>query len=185
MYKTPKKSRKTLWYLLVFVLLVCVAVYIFVIRNNPNSENSTVNTDTDSLTGDSINYKPASKEEIEAGEQTNLKQEDNSTPKDKNGDNIVNPLISTWTQNFQSKNLELNAFVPELTENGGACKLTITKDSQSITKDKKAQADAQTTTCGIIEVEKSKLENGVWIAIVEYSSPTSYGKSNPVEVEIK
>lgn len=169
--------------LLLVVLLVTMVVGLFILNKYTNDEqNRTPNdgTDRDPLTGETINYGPPSEDEIKAGEMPqNEETENNDLNK-----GVVTPIISTWTQNRETKNLEVNGFVPAMVEDGGTCALTLRRNGAEIKKIKLAQADAQTTTCGIIEVERGELSAGKWTATITYSSIKYGGTSAEVEMEI-
>lgn len=110
-----------------------------------------------------------------------------STPDDKptpgpspgaSGD--VTPII-TYAGYFDDtkKQIEVNAFVPEIFENG-TCTLTLTRSgSTTITKTNTAAGSVKNTNCKNFVLERSELSAaGEWSAVVSYSSASHSGTSS-------
>ncbi len=136
---------------------------------------------------ETINLDPPSEAEIRAGEQAEQEanqDDERQTTSDSNKKQTVNPIISTWVQNQQNNNLEVNGFVSDVIEGGGTCTLTLTRQGQTVTESKSANPDAQTTTCGMIVVQWSKLSAGTWTAHLAYLSSKYEGKSDSISIEV-
>lgn len=178
-----QKSYKKIILLVILTLLVIMAVVLILDRRGSINLFGT-NSNTSRVDESGINFSPATDEEVTAGGQED-QPTDNFPETHEDNRTKVTPIISTWVQNTETGNLELNAFVPAIVEQDGVCTLVLRKQESEITRTKSARADAQTTTCGIIEVDEASINPGVWTARVSYSSSSSSGNSNSVEVEIK
>jgi hypothetical protein len=96
----------------------------------------------------------------------------------------VEVTITTYNAT-DNGSLSVNGYVSGVVENGGTCILTLTDSaSKSVTTTRQAIADATTTTCGESAVALSKLHSGTWKAVLSYSSATSVGASEPVNIEV-
>ncbi len=69
-------------------------------------------------------------------------------------------------------------------EDGGTCRLVLTRSGTTTSAESAALTDVQTTSCGGLEVLGSELASGTWHAVLEYTSPTSAGSSAPREVVV-
>lgn len=70
-------------------------------------------------------------------------------------------------------------------EEGGTCKLTMTKGDQKITGESKARRDAQTTVCAVNIPSPQKPEPGVWKTVMDYDGPSGHLTSSPVDLEVQ
>jgi hypothetical protein len=69
-------------------------------------------------------------------------------------------------------------------EDGGTCRLVLTRSGTTTSAESAALTDVQTTSCGGLEVLGSELSSGTWRAVLEYTSQTSAGSSAPREVVV-
>lgn len=182
--RISKPSRKkNVLIILILVLILSGAVLAY--SKLKNGRNDTDRRDLDALTGEAINYGPPSDEEIRTGEQPQNQPTDDFPETPTENKAKVYPIISTWTQDRDSKNLFINGFVPSIVEADGICQLTLQKDGQAKTQSKDARPDAQTTTCGVLEIAYSDLSKGTWDATLTYSSSLSSGTSETVRIEVQ
>lgn len=79
--------------------------------------------------------------------------------------------------------LWVSGFVPD-PEEGGACTLTATMGSATVSVTHDAQPDATTTTCMSVSIARDRLAPGVWRAVLVYESETRAGSATPVEIEV-
>ena len=82
------------------------------------------------------------------------------------------------------REVQLAGFVGGVVEEGGVCTLTLTKGGATVTGDRKALADAATTSCGELSVPGDKLSAGTWRAVLSYASEGHNGTSEAVDVEV-
>jgi hypothetical protein len=78
----------------------------------------------------------------------------------------------------------VSGYLEGVVEDDGQCTLTLTKDGQSVSATKPGTSNVTNTSCGQLTVAGSELSTGVWTATVSYSSSTSSGSSEPVQVEV-
>lgn len=177
---------KTKSFVVASLLIVSALVGSSLYLANHRAKQSSANNP--SSTTDTINLDPPSEAELKAGEQPSnepMDNEERTNPGNNTSKKPVVPIISTWVQNSQNKNIEVNGFVSTVVEEGGNCTLILEKQDNKVSVDKKARADAQTTTCGLIVVARSSLSLGEWNATLIYSSPFSEGTSETVKIEVK
>lgn len=145
-------------------------------------------------TGNDINYGPPSKEEKketenfkenQAGQVTQPStQTPNPTPTSTSQKKAVTPVVGSWGQNTTTKAVEVSGYVA-LVESGGICTLTLKKAGQEVTESKSATPDAQTTSCGLISIARSRLAAGDWVATISYKSSTSEGTSSSITIGVE
>ena len=164
---------------IVFGLLAFGAWLLFI------SEPATVN---DSKAASSINNSPATSQDQSFSDSkkdrqpvTNSDKPANNSPDRKK----VEVTITTYNAN-DSGYLSVNGYVSDIVENDGTCTLTLTDSAnKSVATTRKGLADATTTTCGESTVALSELHPGTWRAVLSYSSDTSIGTSEPVNIEVE
>jgi len=83
-----------------------------------------------------------------------------------------------------SSSVEVDAYVGALVEDGGTCRLTLTKGPVTRTVSGAASADATTTICDPLSVAGAQLSTGTWRVVVAYRSASSSGTAAPVEVVV-
>lgn len=146
--------------------------------------------DENSVTDNGISYSAPTEEELIETEQhkDSLSNEDEpQESSNQSGDDkkSVTPIISYWGQASDSLDLEINGYIPVITEKNGSCKATLTKDSETVSQSKSALDDAQSTSCGLIVVNRNKLSPGEWRLTLSYSSDNSEGSSEVLTVVIR
>ena len=72
-----------------------------------------------------------------------------------------------------------NGFVAGVVQEGASCTLTLTSGDREISTSSAADADATTTSCGLLETEAG-VPSGTWQATLSYSGT----RSSSVEVEV-
>ncbi len=96
----------------------------------------------------------------------------------------VTPVITNASQSGQQ--ITVNSYVSGIFEDGGTCTMTATKGSSIVTKTSKAFADATTTSCAPIFVDRSAFPGaGSWNVVVGYSSNSAEGKSQNASLMIQ
>ncbi len=83
-----------------------------------------------------------------------------------------------------TREVEVGGYVAGISEDGGTCTLTLTKDGRSVTGTKQASADAATTACGAVAVPGGQVSAGTWQAVLTYRSAAHSGTSEPWDVEV-
>jgi hypothetical protein len=78
--------------------------------------------------------------------------------------------------------VEVSGYVAGVVENGGTCRVTLSRDGETVSAEHEGLADATTTACGAIEVGDEDMTSGWWRAVLSYESPTSTGASAPTDV---
>lgn len=142
-------------------------------------------------TNNGINYGPPTEEEkkeTEAFKESQGSGNDSPsiTPSVPGQIKTVTPVITSWGQNPQTKDVEVSGFVPGVIENGGSCTVTLEKDGQKVTKSATGTANAQNVSCGLITIPFSEISAGTWNILLSYSSSTASGSSSQnVSLEVQ
>ena len=181
---TQHKNRKKIL-LVSSLVLASVAVLggsLYVLRNK-KSNNTTVA---------GVEVKPASEEEKQDAENNKdrisaqidkqkTEQGQSSTPTNSSATVTITYASQSGDQ------IEVSSYVSGVFEDGGTCKLTMSKGSKTVTKQTTGERDATTTMCPSFSIAKAELgESGTWSAQVGYSSAKiSDAKSSPKEIEVK
>jgi len=166
--KSKNKSKNLLITALIVLLIIGVALFAYVRRQN----NSTSLTDSTTTPPSDINLSPPTEEEKMAAEQRKdeLVQ---PTPPDNgsqpSGKKQVAVVITQATAD------SINAYVSGVLEDNGTCTATLTKGGQTITRTSAGFSDVNTTNCTPIKPEFPS--SGKWSVTVSYSSSTSEGES--------
>lgn len=187
-YRTinKKPSRPLALKLLIGLLGVVLGVSVLAFLDAQNVIDLPMFTDKKYTTTSGINYGPPTKEEKQETE--NFKKDlANSSPSSSSDSTSsgakknVTPIISGY--NYSNK-AEVGSYVQGIVEDGGTCTLTMVRSSQMVSESKTASADAQTTSCGWISIDGSRLSAGDWSATISYNSVTSRGTSSAVTISI-
>jgi cytoskeletal protein RodZ len=143
--------------------------------NQPS--NQPASNASDRQSGDYINLTPPTEQDKNDAAQ-NKKNLANDTPSPPStvpdGKKEVTPVITNASTS------EVRAYVPGIFEDGGTCKATATKGSQTVTKSSAGFADVNKTSCVPI---KWSLAGSGWSVILSYSSSTAQGKSEAYSVD--
>ena len=100
-----------------------------------------------------------------------------------NGKKSITPTL-TYAQQYDQQ-VEVGAYISSIFEDGGVCKLTLTKGTAAQTTQVDAVKGASSVDCPVMVISRSKLEAGSWQASVAYTSSSSGGSSLSRTVEVK
>src|SRR3989344_1064338 len=177
----PKlKKAKRPWYTRLTkrtLLLIGVALVLLIgggfayaqFRDEQPSDQPVVD-DTSEQNDDYINLNPPTEEEKQETEANKkaLAEDRPSPPPTSNGKKQVTPVITSVDGG------KVYAYVPGIFEDGGTCKATATKGSQTKPAQSTAFANVSDTSCAPISIS---LSGSGWSVVVSYSSSTSQGQS--------
>lgn len=185
-----KKSKKTFIIPLLAVILVAAGlagylgfaksteIWPFVTSSSPSKDASS----SDSKSGDT-----QSSDGANTGDDSN---DSNKNETDPNSEVKTDPATGKKTVNVSiafadlndDDNFEVRAYVDDIIEGTGTCTATLTmSNGTKVTGTSDAFINATSTQCRPIEIDKSKIVSGKWSVYVDYSSPTSAGKSPALE----
>jgi len=179
---TTTKKRRVLAPLLIVLFLVAgVSTFLYLQRNS--SETAQDNS--------GINYGPPTEEEQRAGDDIKEQlpdQSDTSNDETENGDegrSTDTPdkkkasVIITDANQYGSE-IEVRAFAQGVIEQSGTCYFQFRNDSSTLSRETPARADASSTICGNLVVDKSEFPStGEWRVTVRYESNSTEGSSEP------
>jgi hypothetical protein len=181
---TRRTSKKVLLVLLSLLIVASFVIYALYIKNN---DDTVVNDSDDSF----INYAPATEEERSDAdlnkERIVAQKEDTQSapsPRDVATKQTVTPVFG-YIQQSENSNIEANGYISEAIEEGGTCTLELTKDDVRVTTYMQARPSAQSTVCGLLAIDRSKLSPGEWSATIVYSSASYEGTSQERKVKVQ
>lgn len=176
---TPSKNKKRLLVLLVFVLLIAGASGYILWQKRQSSDVA----DSPAPPG-TIKYEPATEQEKQETErhkdqlvenQKKAEQENAGRPAD--GKKAVTPVI-TLAQ-YGGGNATIQAYVPNIYEEGGSCTATLKNGGKTVTKQSSAFPNATTTDCQHLTIPRADFPMaGKWTVSITYTSAISEGTSN-------
>ena len=176
--KTKKSYKKSLVPILGLILVALLVGGLVFWRTNKNN-SSTANPDSADTTVSGLDLSPPTEADREDVDQHKA---DISEPEVTPAGN-VSPVIIDASQ--YDSIVEVRAYVPGITENGGNCNLVFSNAGKIVTKQTSAFADATTTACSNIEISTNDFPNsGTWVLKLTYSS-ASYSGSVEKNVEIQ
>jgi len=80
--------------------------------------------------------------------------------------------------------VQVDGYVAGISEEGGTCTLSLTKDGRTVTGSTQGVADARMTACGGLAVPGDQVSGGTWQAVLSYRSAGHSGTSESWDVEV-
>jgi hypothetical protein len=160
---------------LVLAVLLIAALSILAFSYFSNRSNSTVSDE------DGINYGPPTEEERRSADEVKEKlSEDNDRqdiPRDDDDKIIANVVVVDASQ--YGSEVEVRAFVSNHIQDG-TCTISFSKPGQqTIQKEVQARADASTSICGNVTMDRAEFpSDGDWTVVVSYNSQDAKGNSS-------
>jgi cell division protein FtsL len=132
-----------------------------------------------------VDYSGPTKEEQAVGNAQKTKEVERSQLNNNPPQTSANLAIVDSTQ--YGSIFEVRAFISNIFENGGTCKVTLTKSgAPTISQTSAAAASATNTQCATIDIPTSNFSSkGEWQLTVSYNSATASGTSEQKTVSIK
>jgi hypothetical protein len=174
------KAKKRLPLIIIFSL-----IGLFLIAGGIAAYYLISRPDTTDNVSDDADYTPPGQQQIDSsqdGKKNSTPPTDDQNPDDETDKKTVNVGISY--ADIYEDNLEIRAFTNSVISGDGTCTATVKKGSQVITKSVSAFVDASSSQCRPIYIPSTQLDSGTWQITVRFSSPTSEGTSETVEVTI-
>ncbi len=169
---------------LIIILLIFAALITWVVfqrlhtRPHPKTTPSTT-------TGSGGTYSPPTAQEQQAGDQQkeiNDQKQQAQKNSSQTGEKTVSVIITDAGQ-YDDK-IEVRAFIPDYYQDG-TCKITITKDSYTVSKSTPAYHDVSTTICTNPLFSRSEFPvSGQWQVVVTYTAAGAKGTSAPKNITI-
>lgn len=181
--KTKKVSHtKTIILGTLAVLILLGAATIAFRQFTKNNQPSASTTRT--ATSDGINFDPPTQEEQEAGdkkkEEISKGTDQPSPPPSANGADVLITYGDVY-----AGNVEVGAYIANIFEDGGTCKLSLKKGTVEHTATSQGVKNVSTTNCPALSIVTNKLSPGVWAATVTYTSPTISGTSKAKDITVQ
>lgn len=117
-------------------------------------------------------------------ERERIEEEAKNNPSRNDQKRTIIPLIINASQN--GSEVFISATINGVYEDGGTCTATITQGEKVVTVSSKGFADATTTSCTPIRIDRSEFGSaGEWSVVVSYSSDAAEGQSQPARFVIQ
>ncbi len=176
------RPRKIIGALALMLTIGISAVLVLGYRSSNNNQPATA-----SSTGggyNTVNYDPPTREDAEYNNRIKENLPSNNTVQSSSTQKSVTPVIVDANQ--YGDKVEVRSYVPGITENGGTCVITFIKGDITLSKDTPGVANAQSTTCTSVNLDRSFFpSSGTWSVTVNYQSTGGKGISRPSELQIK
>ncbi len=170
--KRKRISKRVLVAIIVAACIVGSVAYIVYAQKADNDTNKKRKSITYSGPSEQ-DKKDAEDENSSASKREEIENNQSATTSSKKQ---VNPVITNANQSGDQ--VTVNAYISGVFEDGGTCTMTATKGTKTITRTSKAFADATTTNCSPLSIDRSAFsESGTWGVVVSYSSNSAEGKS--------
>ncbi len=158
----------------VLVIFAAIITYFSII----NPSNQKVEPQDETITPPrSINYDPPTKEEEQSADTQKAENIQREATDKATAENINANVVIVDASQYDNT-IEVRSYISNVYEDGGECKITFTKDRQTITHTKTGFKDAKTTQCGTLEVNRSEFSTtGIWKVMVQYNSSSATGSS--------
>lgn len=172
---TSHKAKFVYWIILVVIVIILgVAAYIYTSRNS---------TSTDSQ---KVNNSPATTEQIEAGEDIKRSTVEQNEAQTKPNSNDPGPdfSVSITAASQNGAMVSIRSLISDTLSQTGTCTLSITNGSKSTTKTASTQALANSSTCQGFDIQTSELGAGTWniqLNVTASSRATSTSKTLDVQ----
>jgi len=176
-----KKSKKKLLIVLA-VLVVATTGAIVWLTNRGDAPSVSTTTERTMPAPGEVNLDPPTEEdkaEVEQNKDELAEQQEQPAPPAKTASVII-----TYAAQYD-QSIEVAAYVSNVFEDGGTCKLTLKNGSKTITRESTGFADARSTTCPPFSVPRSEFSAGTWKATVSYNSSALIGSSEEKSLEVK
>lgn len=174
-----KKTRKSLntKLVLALLLLLLIGLFAYMYYNDRKAKNQPI-TQSNPAGTEKFDLSPATAADKKAVDQrkeelANQSKENTNTAPSSGTKKQVSPVITSASKT------EVRAFIPGIVEVGGTCTVYATQGSQTITASSAGFDNVSYTQCTPL---KLGLGGGAWTIFVTYSSTTSEGKSQTMEL---
>lgn len=183
----PKLSRRTKWLVGASIAVVAVVVILGGWFAWQGRNSQTTQTTTPAIVDQAPAKREAAGQVPVAPDATNNSSKNNATPTPTQPaastppapaqKKTVTPTITSDGYNSAGQ-VEIDAYVAGVFEDGGTCTMTATQGSQRVTATSTGYKNVSQTSCHNIILDKSKFASGgTWTVTVEYSSNTAEGTS--------
>lgn len=176
-FSTSKKRGTRLFLIIILVAGALFLGTLFTLNGNYfGKQNSTPVVNQSSPTEVDIRESEDNKDRLsaEAAKPEDTAQTDE--PVSSSGKKAVEPTITEATRS------SIKAYVLGIFEEGGTCTATFASGSKTLIKTSEGFQNASYTQCAPIAIEEGFLDSSSWSVTVSYSSATSEGASEPVNL---
>ena len=94
-------------------------------------------------------------------------------------------VVTYWNWDSTAGAVQVSGYVDGVTEDGGACTLTLRREGTELTGKGDALSDASTTSCGTISVTVPAGNAGDWQGVLDYRSSSGHSRSEPFTVTVR
>lgn len=182
--RIDKKSHKKVIIISVIAALILAAAgfagYYYLYRNDTKHSTTGVSlerTPEDKKLEQNLKDNPQQKQQATQTDQPSAPPVDKTT----NLQQVNVVLTNTGETNGM---VSASGFVSNVVESNGSCSYVFTNGPSSVTKTSTTLTNANSTTCKTVQFNASELGAGTWNVQLKYSSPTSTGSSNTLQVAV-
>lgn len=167
-----EKYKKLLLAVISVLTIIALAFvyYLYTTKTKVIEENQTNNTQN----VNKVDYSPPTTEQVENG--TSIKKDslDNITNTDSDITNSANITITVAQKSSDGEYFQIRSFANKV-DNTAKCTLSLTKGSQTISKNVDVQTSASVSSCKGFDINISELSAGTWQMTVKYEGNSING----------
>ena len=180
--KIKKTQKRTVTTLLIIILLViaCSVGYLLLLNNNPSNNSSHISDQPNKTTSATDTSNNNGDTSVNKTTQPSNRETEKNLPLTENTENISqsdNLSVTISHKSVQDNKLVLRVTIQQLISSG-ECTLTLTKDSNVITKKANIVQNPSSSTCAGFDIPVNELGSGLWninIAVTGNNKTDSVG----------
>lgn len=174
MKSISSKSKSKLIITLSLIVILLLAGGAFAYWKFAQQKDNKAIDQTQSETESSTNYKPPTNDEKTAG--SSQKQETVNNDKNGNSTPASNLSVTITAANQNGNTLNIRTLIATISS-AGSCTLTLTKNSQTVTKTSGIQALAESSTCKGFDIPTNELSKGNWHIVIKVTTGNTSGQA--------
>lgn len=178
-------NKKSSVIILILIILAGTGVWLYLnfsaAKTSSGSDPGTNHTDNSPTL--SPNQPKDNKEDLPS--KTEPDQAGNGSSSTSNSNSSTKKVVPVITSSVvTSQEVRITSRVPGVLEENSTCTLTLKKGAKTTQKSRQAVDNVSEMSCGVIAIEKTKLESGEWLATVTYNSSKYNGTSEGVIIKL-
>ncbi len=179
-----KRRIKRIVFMVLVLLLLVSGLSVSWYRNRNNNETG---SEISAPGTEKIDLSPPTEADKQAVDdnKTRIAEKDSQNAQAPSAVTNVTPTIVDASYYASDQVFELSAYVSGVFESTGVCKVTLTKGSVTVSRESVGFKNSSYTSCTPISIPLTSFPSaGEWSVVVNYTSPTAQGNSQPKTVRI-
>jgi hypothetical protein len=178
--KSYKKTILIIASILVLALAVAIGGYLYMRTGNNKYDSNGISTERtlqDKQLEKKLDSNPDQKQQATQTDHPTTPSVDEST-------NLQQVNVILTNTGEVDGSVSASGFVSDVVESTGTCTYVFTNGQKTVEKVSNTLTNATSTTCKTVQFSASDLSAGTWEVQLKYSSPTSTGSSNMLNLVV-